>query len=174
MKSHLNKALLFLLLLISSQIQAQDKKLSATFFNKGMQSFMNVRYKEAIELFSKAIDADSLNFDAWIKRGFVRSNVGDFEGELSDYTHVIEKDPIHKWAYISRGGAKNRTGEYQSAILDLNKAIEIDGNDAEAYNNRGFSKKSLGDLEGACADWYKSKQLGNEEAKIILKNNHCK
>jgi hypothetical protein len=32
----------------------------------------------------------------------------------------------------------------------------------------------MGDTEGACEDWNKSKQLGNAEAKIILKNNHCK
>lgn len=34
--------------------------------------------------------------------------------------------------------------------------------------------KMLGDVKGACEDWNKSKKLGNEEAKIILKNNYCK
>ncbi len=174
MKSLSNKVLIILFLLFSFSASAQDKKLSAGFFNKGLISFNNVRYKEAIALFTKAIEADTMNFDAWIKRGFVRSIDGDFAGELSDYTHVIEKDSLHKWAYISRGAAKNRTGDYQSAIIDLNKAIEIDKNDPESYNNRGFAKKALGDLEGACDDWNKSRKLGNDEAKIILKNNHCK
>jgi len=174
MKSHLIKLIIIIGVLISIKSQAQDKKLSAGYFNKGMRYFSNVKYKDAIAQFSKAIDVDSLNYDAWIKRGFVKSIIGDFDGELTDYTHVIEKDPLHKWAYISRGASKNRIGEYQSAIEDFDKAIKIDKNDAEAYNNRGFSKKALEDFEGACADWNKSKQLGNEEAKIILKNNHCK
>ena len=50
----------------------------------------------------------------------------------------------------------------------------LDPNNQEAYNNRGWSKKFLGDTKGACADWKKSKKLGNKEAKIIYKNNHCK
>ena len=57
---------------------------------------------------------------------------------------------------------------------DFNVALKLKPDDAEAYNNRGFSKKMLGDKTGACEDWNKSKKLGNEEAKIILKNNYCK
>jgi hypothetical protein len=38
---------------------------------------------------------------------------------------------------------------------------------------RGFSKKGMNDTKG-CEDWNKSKQMGSEEAKIILKNNRCK
>jgi hypothetical protein len=41
-------------------------------------------------------------------------------------------------------------------------------------NNRGWSKKFKGDKDGACKDWNASKKMGNDEAKIILKNNQCK
>lgn len=41
-------------------------------------------------------------------------------------------------------------------------------------NNRGWAKKFLGDKDGACKDWQTSKKMGNEEAKIILKNNQCR
>ena len=60
-----------------------------------------------------------------------------------------------------------------TAIKDFNMAIEIDPKNSEAYNNRGWSKKGLGDKDGACQDWKTSKKMGNEEAKIILKNNQC-
>ena len=68
----------------------------------------------------------------------------------------------------------NKTGEYQLAIDDFNEALKMDPTDQEAYNNRGFSKKLMGNKSGACEDWNTSKKLGNEEARIILKNNNCK
>lgn len=96
------------------------------------------------------------------------------KGLSVDFTKVINIKPDHRWAYTSRGSARNKTGQYSLAIEDFNKALELDPTDQEAYNNRGFSKKLAGDKAGACEDWNKSKKLGNEEAKIILKNNNCK
>jgi hypothetical protein len=52
--------------------------------------------------------------------------------------------------------------------------LNIDPNNQEAYNNRGWAKNGLGLYKEACLDWKTSKKLGNEEAKIILKNNNCK
>ena len=46
--------------------------------------------------------------------------------------------------------------------------------DPEIFNNRGFTFKGKGDIEAACRDWNTSRKLGNDEASVILKNNHCK
>jgi tetratricopeptide (TPR) repeat protein len=153
---------------------AQDSKKSVQLFNKGMVFLRQANNKEALKFFDAAVNADSMNFDARIKRGFVKGLEGDFQGEIIDYTQIISISPEHKWSYISRSGAYNRVGKYEEAIADANKVIEIDPQNSEAYNNRGFSKKGLGDKEGACQDWSKSKKMGNSEANIILKNNLCK
>lgn len=175
MKSPLNKYLFTLILTcVSILIYAQDRKKSNEYFIKAQTQFNSAQYEKAIELYTLAIEADSGNFNAWIRRGFTKGLIKDFDGEMTDYTSVIEKDPLHVWAYISRGSAKNRLSKFDEAIDDLNKAIEINPKEPEAYNNRGFAKKGLGDKEGACDDWNKSKKLGNGEAKIILKNNYCK
>jgi tetratricopeptide (TPR) repeat protein len=75
---------------------------------------------------------------------------------------------------VSRGSAYNKLDQHGAAIADLDIAIELDPANSEAFNNRGWSKKALDDPDGACADWMESKRLGNPEARIILKNNHCK
>lgn len=165
---------LVVLCLCMSSAFAQDKNASAKFFNQAMIKYRQAKNEEAIKLLTSSINADTLNDDAWIKRGFIKSRVGDFDGELQDYNRVIAIHPDHKWAYISRGSALNRMGKYTEAIADFNKALSIDPNDAEAYNNRGFAKKGLGDKEGACVDWNASRKLGNAEASVILKNNNCK
>lgn len=153
---------------------AQDKKKSDEHYRKGMQYFAQGKVKEAQKAFDLSIQADSTNYDAWIKRGFMKSINTDFEGEMQDYNHVIAFAPDHVNAYISRGSAWNKLKEYNKGIDDFNTAIKLDPSNQEAYNNRGFAYKGLGKNEEACQDWNKSKQLGNAEAKIILKNNYCK
>ena len=59
-------------------------------------------------------------------------------------------------------------------MTDFNEALRIEPKNQEAFNNRGWAKSGLGRAAVACEDWNMSKKLGNEEAKIILKNNQCK
>jgi tetratricopeptide (TPR) repeat protein len=175
MRLHLNRLFIMqALALIAAMAFAQDRKKSTEYYTKAQTCFNSAQYEKAVELYTKSIEADSSNYNSWIRRGFTKGMLKDFTGEIDDYTKVILKDPDHIWAYISRGSALNRRNEFNKAIEDFNKAIEIDPREPEAYNNRGFAKKGLGDKEGACDDWVRSKQLGNAEAKIILKNNYCK
>jgi tetratricopeptide (TPR) repeat protein len=170
----MSKGILFVCMLICCLAYGQEKSKSKELYNKGIASFSRNNYREAIQYFNESIKLDSGNYDAWLKRGFCKSFMKDFEGEMSDYSYVIQTKPDHKWSYISRGGAYNRLGKYDLAIADFDKALSLDSKDAEVYNNRGFAKKMKGDHDGACQDWNQSRKLGNSEAKVILKNNLCK
>lgn len=155
------------------ELFAQDST-ATDYFNRGKIFYNNADYVEAEEYFTKTIEMEPKNINALLQRGFTRNLLKNFEGALNDFSEVIKLNPEHQYAYISRGSALNKLGEYNKAIADFNKALELDPDDQEAYNNRGFAKKMSGDKKGACEDWNKSKKLGNSEAKIILKNNHCK
>lgn len=144
------------------------------FFTQGKIDYNNARYAEAIDNFTKAINLDSADINFFLQRGFSYGMIKNFNAAIIDFTKVISMDDKHRWAYVSRGSARNKTGEFQIAMDDFNKALSLDPTDQEAYNNRGFSKKAMGDFKGACEDWHRSKKMGNEEAKIILKNNRCK
>jgi tetratricopeptide (TPR) repeat protein len=165
--------LLFLTLIVQSGL-AQNKAKSNEFYNKAMVQFRLSRPQEAIKLLDEALSFDTLNYDAYIKRGFMKGSVGNFEGELNDYNTVLNFDSAHVQAYLSRGSAYSKLKKYDLAMNDFNKVLMFDASNYEAYNNRGFVKKAQGDFEGACKDWSYSKKMGNEEAIIILKNNHCR
>jgi len=158
---------------LSQNIHAQDST-AADYFKKGDYYYRNGDHALAIAEFDKCLAMDANHVNALLQRGACKNITKDFKGAIEDFTKVIEIEPNHRWAYLSRGSSRNKTGEYQEAINDFNKVLEIDPNDQEAYNNRGFSKKLSGDKAGACEDWNKSKKLGNDEAKVILKNNNCK
>ena len=93
---------------------------------------------------------------------------------ITDLTAAIALKPENAWAYTSRGSAFAKLGQHDKAIADFDRVIQLDPKNEEAYNNRGWSRKALGDTDGACADWRTSQRMGNAEARIILKNNHCK
>ncbi len=152
---------------------AQDST-AADYFNKGEYYYRNFEHAQAVTYYNRVIELEPGHINALLQRGFCRNILKDYEGAIADFSEVIILNPQHKWAYVSRGSALNKTGKYSEAISDFNKALELDPRDQEAYNNRGFAKKLSGDKEGACDDWNTSRKLGNDEAKIILKNNYCK
>jgi tetratricopeptide (TPR) repeat protein len=144
------------------------------FFKEGEAKSRQRNFSEAIEQYSKAIKKDSMMWNAYVKRAFCYGLTEQYDKAVEDYTVVIAAEPEKIYSYQSRGSAHYKLGHYPEALADFNKVIELDAKNQEAYNNRGFVKKGMGDKEGACKDWYTSKKMGNEEAKIIIKNNNCR
>ena len=150
---------------------AQDAEVT---FKKAENLFASGKYEEAEKLYSQVIESGSKSMNAYLRRGFCRSVLERYDESIADYSHVIDKHPKHPFAYLSRGSAYNKMEKWQDALIDFNMVLNIDPKNQEAYNNRGWAKNGMGLYKEACKDWKTSRKLGNEEAKIILKNNHCK
>jgi tetratricopeptide (TPR) repeat protein len=151
--------------------KAQDTE---AMFNKAENVFANGNYEEAQKIYTQVIAADAENMNAYLRRGFCLSVLKQYKESVADYSHVIEQHPKHPFAYLSRGSAYNKMEKWQDALIDFNMVLNIDPKNQEAYNNRGWTKNGMGLYKEACQDWKTSRKLGNEEAKIILKNNQCK
>jgi tetratricopeptide (TPR) repeat protein len=143
-------------------------------FHQGEAAYRNGGYAKAIDLFSQVLAMDPDHLNAYLQRGFCHSLQREYDLAVADFSNVLKRKPDHLWAYTSRGSAYAKMGRNADAMADFNKVIALDPDNQEAFNNRGWTKKTLGDADGACNDWRASRKLGNEEAKIILKNNHCR
>lgn len=159
--------------LISLATYAQKDEAQAL-VKSGVSKIANGDYENAIKDFNSAIEKNPTSLDAYLKRAFCYSSLGNYQGAIDDYSKVIELKPDQEFAYVSRGSAKNKLKKFKEALADFDKALQLNPEDCEAYNNRGWAKKGLGDDDGACKDWRYSKKKGNDEAKIILGNNHCR
>ena len=140
----------------------------------GLQKLQNAEYADAIAFFNKAIELDDKYIDAYLERAFCNGASGNYQAAIDDYDKIIKLKPELDAAYLSRGSSKLKLKRYREAILDFDHVIQVNPNNYEAYNNRGWAKKGLGDDKGACQDWQYSKKKGNDEARIILQNNHCR
>ena len=81
------------------------------------------------------------------RRGNTRSEQGELDGAIADFTKAIELDPGLAEAYTNRGIARGRTGDLDGAIADHTKTIELKPQLTAAYLNRGATiPESLGHL----------------------------
>lgn len=167
------KKKLFIIFSISFSLTL-NAQTAEDYFKEGEAKSKQRNFTAAIEEYSKAILKDSLFWNAYVKRAFCYGLTEQYGKAVEDYTVAIAAEPQKMYSYQSRGSAHYKLGHYPEALADFNKVLELDPKNQEAFNNRGFVKKGMGDKEGACKDWYISKKMGNEEAKIIIKNNNCR
>ncbi|MDP4266404.1 MAG: tetratricopeptide repeat protein [Bacteroidota bacterium] len=149
-----------------------DNSEAAKLNKEGETKYFAKEYKEAIVLFNKSIQKDSLYLKAYINRGKAKRELLDLRGANADFKKAIELNPKEKDkdAYLSRGNAKFLTGDYQGSIQDYDKAIEIDHKYSEAYYRRGISKYNTSDKDGACLDFSKAGELGYYKAYDMIKD----
>jgi tetratricopeptide (TPR) repeat protein len=159
--------ILFLSIFIAS-CGSDDYYNIATFHAK------NGDYEKAIEYFTKAIDKNPKDAEAYYSRGYSRQTInGDNELVIADYTKSLEYNPNDHEAFMNRGVAKMGIRKTSEAIEDYKKSIEINPNNPIVYANLGNAFKLKYDNENACLNWGKSLELGNESVRQRIELN-CK
>ncbi|MGB3262319.1 MAG: tetratricopeptide repeat protein [Microcoleus sp.] len=89
-----------------------------------------------------------------------KSEAGDLEGAIADYTAAIRLNPNYAQAYNKRGIIHGRNlKDYPAAKADFDRAIEIDPNYGDAYYNRARVREFLKDKEGAIGDYQKAADI---------------
>ncbi|MEG4492618.1 tetratricopeptide repeat protein [Microcoleus sp. D3_18_C4] len=89
-----------------------------------------------------------------------KSEAGDIQGAIADYTEAIRLNPNYAKAHNKRGIIHARhLKDYQAAKADFDRAIEINPNYGDAYYNRARVREFLEDKPGAIADYHKAAEL---------------
>ncbi len=120
-------------------------------------------HKEKLDYYDKAIKANPDFSDAYINRGLVKNELGDYEGSISDYNKAIELDSKCSLAYNNRGYSKYKKGDYEGALADYNKAILLNPKLNIAIDNKAklLTEVCIKDDEEFVAKYYLS--LGIQE-----------
>lgn len=97
-----------------------------TYIEEGKQSFAAGDFVAAVEAFSRAIEVDPQNAEAYYQRGWARAHIGDVEGELADWSKAVELDPQRAAAYADRAAARVALGDVHGALADWLQAIHLE------------------------------------------------
>ncbi len=124
-------------------------------------------FREAIALYSKAIESDNRQVMAYQMRAAAWQKIRQYQKAISDYSMVINLGESHFQAvgYFNRGVVKNMSGDYAGAIPDFTQAITIDRKIAAAFFHRGVARLKTGDSTGSLADLIQAAKLGDPDAQ---------
>jgi tetratricopeptide (TPR) repeat protein len=115
-------------------------------------------YDDRIAEYTKAIEHDPNDADAYHNRGDYYRAKDDKDRAIADYTKAIELKPNDVASYLNRGLAY-APYDRDRAMADFTKAIEIWPDYPHAYFWRGMYYDYQGDKDRAIADLRKSYEL---------------
>ena len=85
----------------------------------------------------EAAGDETTRIEAFLQRGILHEEGGEWEAAVRDYTEAIKLDGTNATAYFNRGNAYDQLGQVDLAIADYTQAIKLDPTDPDFYNNRG-------------------------------------
>ena len=135
-----------------ANVSYDTSKHGDNFFELGFTSYGNKDYIKAIEYFTKVIDQEPKNVEAYYNRGLSCMWTGNYKRAINDFTKVIELNPEHSKGYYWRAFSFNSLQKTDDAIKDYSKSIEIEPDFVNAYNDRGLSYLDKKDYDKAIAD----------------------
>ena len=102
-----------------------DDGASGVAFHKGYVASKNSEWSSAIIHFTKAIELDPTNINAYNHRGFGFSKQEQYIEAIADFTKAVELAPKYADAYENRGAAYKALGKNQEADADFAKGKRI-------------------------------------------------
>lgn len=126
-------------------------------YDKGVSLVAKGSFKEAIESFDKALQADAKNSEALVERALCKFRLGDYKNVVEDCKELISKhDTAHqvtrRQALMICAGAHNALAEYKEAIDCCNEAIKLTPKASICYTDRAFAYQQLKQYDLALKD----------------------
>lgn len=88
------------------------------------------QYHQALECYQKTIEClgkdSDLEYQVYISRGQLKTDLSDFNGAISDFSHLINLYSTRTEAYYQRAIVYDILGKTQEAILDYTFVVHRD------------------------------------------------
>jgi tetratricopeptide (TPR) repeat protein len=108
--------------------------------------------EQALTSFDKIVTANPKEPEVYLRRGKLRSLLGNFDGAIKDYTEVIKLEPRNEAAWNGRILAYSKNGDDEKALQDCNQLINFEKLPAN-FCSRAIVLKNLGRLDEAVRDY---------------------
>jgi tetratricopeptide (TPR) repeat protein len=141
-------ALLFCLNLLSARAADGPSPMEL-----GQKALADKAGDAAITEFSKLIESEPSNAEAYRQRAFAHMGAEKLDLALADLNKAIELAPAEAVSYRNRAMVLWNQGDHSRAMTDFNEAVRLDPSDAQTYVARGFAYHSSGDHDAAIDDY---------------------
>lgn len=100
------------------------------------------------------------------KRGIARSQLGDYQGAILDYTKALQFNPDWAEVLYHRGFARYKMQDYRGANTDYTQALFLDPYLVEVYYYRGLSRIKLRYIQAGMEDYTKALEINPDFAHV--------
>jgi LPS-assembly protein len=153
-----------------ARLQTSIQKLAAAHrLEEGIMVLMRGNPRQAVESFSRSLQADPKLVHAYIQRGYIYGMLGRYEEAVADFSRAQELAPAEPAVYMGRGVAHASLGRFDKAILDYGGLLAKSPRSHEAYYQRGLAFAAAGDYRRAIGDYDRAASLKPTHAMTYLK-----
>ncbi|ONK66914.1 uncharacterized protein A4U43_C06F13420 [Asparagus officinalis] len=117
--------------------RAEELKTSAN------EAFKANKFSQAIDLYTQAIELNSLNAVYWANRAFSHTKLEEYGSAIQDASKAIEIDPRYSKGYYRRGAAYLAMGKFKEALKDFQQVKRICPNDPDATKKLKECEKAV-------------------------------
>lgn len=129
------------------------------YVHRGLAFSKNLRFRDALDDYTRALELDSTFVLAWNNRGNVHARMRNHDLAIADYAKAIEFRPTYADAYLNRGRALLLHGKPRESLADVNKGLELNPANDVGFLLRGQVSDRLGDPNRAFVDFSESIRL---------------
>jgi Tetratricopeptide repeat. len=135
-------------------IQGSEELLSILYTKSGLCKLKQNKPGDALQDFSRAINSEPLNHEAYIQRSKAYRMLKKYNDAFADAERAVTIEHGSAAAYNARGICYMYLSKAAEAIADFTTAISLKPDYAQAYHNRGnVYQKLLSDSAKARQDW---------------------
>ncbi len=141
---------------------------------RGDDLFQRQRYKEAIVVYDRVIQAKPNDDVAWFKRGMALENLKRYDDAAASYDRVVQLHPDDYLAWYKRGSVFVHLQQYEQALASFDRVVQLQPDNYWAWHDRGKVLEQLQQPEEAVAAYDRAVQLkpdfelGIESRKQVL------
>ncbi len=147
---------------------AQKTQDSEAFVKAGITKAQEEDFFSALRDFTRAIELDPKNTDAWYYKAMCFGSMGQDDSSMACLNSLISNQPNYAPAYIGRAEIYARTRRFTEALTEVNRALELDSVNTYALITRGQLYAVKGAKLKACEEFRKALALGDKQAPRYL------
>jgi tetratricopeptide (TPR) repeat protein len=126
----------------------------------GRKSNQLKQHQQAIEFYSRALDAEPDCVKAFVGLGNANQALGEDQQAIADYSEALEIGSAYdRVVFAKRGLSYYNLKDWQRALRDLERAIKLNAQNGEAHFYRGMTFYKMRDFAQAIASFSNAVQV---------------
>ncbi|WP_232103360.1 tetratricopeptide repeat protein [Gimesia algae] len=127
----------------------------------------------AVSSFSKLIEKQPDNVDAYLYRSSAYIQLNLLEQALDDCNTITELAPQNHYAFLNRGAIYGIMDEDEKCIKEMTRCLELMPDQQDALRNRAYAYSRTGKIETALTDFNRLIELAPDKSSYYSERGNC-